>query len=50
MTGLMLGLGGAGYVSSRLFEQPYPRGAHRASLIVVSGALLALGLGRAAGY
>eukprot|EP00775_Hariotina_reticulata_P013374 gene13374-13501_t len=50
VTGLMLGLGGAGYVSSRLFEQPYPKGAHRVTLIGVSAALLALGLGRAVGF
>jgi hypothetical protein len=50
VTGLMLGLGGAGYVSSRLFEQPYPQGAHRVALVGVSAALLALGLGRAAGF
>lgn len=50
ITGLMLGLGGAGYVSSRLFEEPKPRGAHRYSLIAVSAGLFALGVSRALGF
>lgn len=49
VTGLMLGLGGAGYVSSRLFEDPRPRGAHRFTLITVSAGLFALGVSRALG-
>lgn len=50
LTGLMLGLGGGGFVSSRLFEDPRPRGAHRYSLIGVSLGLFALGIGRALGF
>lgn len=49
VTGLMLGLGGAGYVSSRLFDHPKPTGAHRYTLIGVSAGLLALGISRALG-
>jgi len=49
LTGLMLGLGGCGYVSSRLWVEPYPRGGHRVALITASAALLGLGLSRAAG-
>lgn len=49
VTGLMLGLGGAGYVSSRLFEHPKPTGAHRFTLIGVSVGLFALGISRALG-
>lgn len=49
VTGLMLGLGGAGYVSSRLFEHPKPKGAHRLTLISVSVGLFALGISRALG-
>jgi F0F1-type ATP synthase assembly protein I len=49
VTGLMLGLGGGGYVSSRLFEHPKPVGAHRYTLIGVSAGLFALGIGRAIG-
>jgi len=50
LTGLMLGLGGAGYLSSALWVDPPPRGAHRAAILAASAALLALGLGRAAGF
>jgi F0F1-type ATP synthase assembly protein I len=50
VTGLMLGLGGGGYVSSRLFEHPKPVGAHRYTLIGVSAGLFALGIGRAIGF
>jgi hypothetical protein len=50
VTGLMLGLGGAGYLSSSLWVDPPPRGAHRAAILAASAALLALGLGRAAGF
>jgi hypothetical protein len=50
VTGLMLGLGGGGYVSSRLFEHPKPVGAHRYTLIAVSAGLFALGIGRAIGF
>jgi hypothetical protein len=50
VTGLMLGLGGGGYVSSRLFEHPKPVGAHRYTLIAVSASLFALGIGRAIGF
>jgi hypothetical protein len=51
VTGLMLGLGGAGYLSSSLWlGDPRPRGAHRAAILASSAALLALGLGRAAGF
>lgn len=49
LTGLMVGLGGCGYVSSRLWVEPYPKGGHRVALVGVSAALLALGLSRAAG-
>lgn len=50
LTGLALGVGGGGYVAWRLFEQPYPRGMHRATLIGVSGGLFALGVARALGF
>lgn len=50
VTGLMLGLGGAGYVSSRLFEHPKPVGAHKYTLIGMSVGLFALGIGRAIGF
>uniref|UniRef100_A0A383WAI9 DUF4536 domain-containing protein n=1 Tax=Tetradesmus obliquus TaxID=3088 RepID=A0A383WAI9_TETOB len=50
VTGLMLGLGGGGYVSSRLFEHPKPVGAHRYTIIAVSAGLFALGVGRAIGF
>jgi len=50
LTGLALGIGGGGYVASRLFEQPYPRGAHKFALIGVSAGLFALGVGRALGF
>jgi hypothetical protein len=50
LTGLALGVGGGGYVGSRLLEQPYPLGGHRMSLIVVSGGLFVLGVGRALGF
>eukprot|EP00878_Enallax_costatus_P000924 GHUV01001054.1.p1 GENE.GHUV01001054.1~~GHUV01001054.1.p1 ORF type:complete len:111 (+),score=45.88 GHUV01001054.1:535-867(+) len=50
VTGLMLGLGGGGYVSSRLFENPRPRGAHRYTLIGVSVGLFGLGISRALGF
>jgi hypothetical protein len=50
VTGLMVGLGGGGYVSSRLFEHPRPVGAHRYTLIGVSAGLFALGVGRAIGF
>lgn len=46
VTGLMLGLGGGGFLSSRLFVQPYPVGAHKAVIIASSAALFALGVGR----
>lgn len=49
VTGLMLGLGGCGYISSRLWEQPYPRGGHRVAIITASAALLVFGVGRAVG-
>lgn len=50
VTGLMLGLGGAGYLSSSLWVDPPPRGAHRAAILAASAALLALGVGRAVGW
>jgi hypothetical protein len=50
LTGLALGVGGGGYVASRLVEPPYPKGAHRVALISVSVGLFALGIGRALGY
>jgi hypothetical protein len=42
----MLGLGGGGFLSSRLFVQPYPTGAHKAAIIASAAALFALGVGR----
>jgi hypothetical protein len=42
----MLGLGGGGFLSSRLFVHPYPAGAHKAVIIASSAALFALGVGR----
>lgn len=50
LTGLITGLGGAGYISSRLLDEPPPRGAHRATLIASSAALAALGLARGFGW
>jgi len=50
LTGLALGIGGGGYVASRLFEQPYPRGAHKFALVSVSAGLFGLGVGRALGF
>jgi hypothetical protein len=50
VTGLALGVGGGGYVASRLFEQPYPKGGHRFGLIAVSGGLFVLGIARAIGF
>jgi len=50
LTGLMAGLGGAGYVSSRFLEEPPPRGGHRAMLLVTSAALAGLGLARGFGW
>lgn len=50
LTGLMAGLGGAGYLSSRLLEEPPPRGAHRATLLAASAALVGLGLARGFGW
>lgn len=49
LTGLALGVVGGGYVAARLFEQPYPKGAHKLALISVSAGLFALGVGRALG-
>jgi hypothetical protein len=49
VTGLLSGLGGGGYIASRLWEAPPPRGAHRVTLVVSAAALAALGLYRAAG-
>jgi hypothetical protein len=49
LTGLALGVGGGGYIAARLFEQPYPKGAHRYALIGTSVGLFALGVGRALG-
>jgi hypothetical protein len=46
VTGLMLGLGGGGFLSSRLFVHPYPTGAHKATIIASAAALFALGVGR----
>jgi hypothetical protein len=50
LTGLALGVGGGGYVASRLFEQPYPKRAHKYALVGVSAGLFALGVGRALGF
>jgi hypothetical protein len=50
VTGLMAGLGGAGYLSSRLLEEPPPRGAHRAALLASSAVLAGLGLARGFGW
>lgn len=50
LTGLALGVGGGGYVASRLFEQPYPKGAHKYTLVGVSAGLVLLGVGRALGF
>lgn len=50
LTGLALGVGGGGFVASRLFEQPYPKGAHKYALVGVSAGLFALGVGRALGF
>lgn len=50
VTGLMMGLGGCGYLSSRLLVEPYPVGGHKYAILAASGACLLLGLGRAAGF
>lgn len=50
LTGLALGVGGGGYVASRLVEPPYPKGAHRVALISVSAGLFVLGISRALGF
>ncbi|KAI8472995.1 MAG: hypothetical protein J3K34DRAFT_466955 [Monoraphidium minutum] len=50
LTGLMAGLAGAGYLSSRLLEEPPPRGAHRSALLASSAALAGLGVARGLGW
>lgn len=50
LTGLALGVGGGGYVASRLLEQPAPKGAHKYAIIGVSAGLFVLGVGRALGF
>jgi hypothetical protein len=50
LTGLMAGLGGAGYLSSRLLDAPPPRGAHKAVLVASSAALAGLGVARGFGW
>lgn len=50
LTGLALGVGGGGYLASRLFEQPYPKGAHKLAIISMSAGLFALGVSRALGF
>lgn len=50
LTGLALGIGGGGYLASRLLEEPPPRGAHRYTLVAASIGVFALGLGRALGF
>ncbi|KIY98930.1 hypothetical protein MNEG_9033 [Monoraphidium neglectum] len=50
ITGLIAGLGSAGYLSSRLLEDPPPRGGHRATLLASSALLAGLGLARGFGW
>jgi hypothetical protein len=49
VTGFIFGVGGSAYIAARLWEQPPPRGVHRAILIVSSAALACMGLLRAGG-
>lgn len=41
-----LGVGGGGYLASRLFEKPRPVGAHRYTLVATSAAMFVAGLYR----
>lgn len=50
LTGLMAGLGGASYLSTRLLEEPPPRGAHRFTLLASSALLAGLGIARGFGW
>ncbi|GBF94128.1 hypothetical protein Rsub_07115 [Raphidocelis subcapitata] len=50
LTGMMAGLGAAGYLSSALLESPPPRGAHRAALVAGSVALAGAGVARGFGW
>lgn len=47
VTGLMTGLGCGGFLSSRLFVAPHPKGAHRVALIAASAGFVAMGMARA---
>lgn len=49
LTGLALGVGGGGYLLSRLWETPPPRGLHRLAIVGMAGAIFVLGVGRAVG-
>lgn len=49
LTGLMMGLGGCGYLSSRLFTPPPPTPGHRLAIMAGSVTMLVMGVGRAIG-
>ncbi len=47
ITGGLFGIGGGGFIASRLLEEPPPRGAHRAALVAMAGAVFCMGMYRA---